>query len=162
MHWNVPGVAEAARDLTEAEFHDVFSHVVHRRGWPILKFGRGKTVKRCLQIRGNELLWGSHKTDQASSTSVSLLDIVEVTFADFEDAPTDIDKDCMIAINIANRALCFPTSLLLTTPRRFRTQNRDVFGRRRSHPQNRLRASPRHWPPWLVEISRHSLLMAVI
>lgn len=110
VHLGAPEEADVAptgqrvRTLTEAEFKDVFTHVIERRGWPVRKYGRGKALKRCLKIEDGLLTWGSKKDDTAATKAVLVSEIREVIQAVFDDAPPDVDELCMICFNISNRA----------------------------------------------------------
>ena len=98
------------RNLTDDEFKSVFKHTIERRGWPVLKYGKGKALKRCLKVEGAgddaHLSWGSKKEGSATK-QVKVAEIHDVVNAAFDDAPPNMDPACMLCFNISNRAgLC--------------------------------------------------------
>ena len=95
------------RNLTDDEFKSVFKHTIERRGWPVLKYGKGKALKRCLKVEGAgddaHLSWGSKK-EGAATKQVKVAEIHDVVNAAFDDAPPNMDPACMLCFNISNRA----------------------------------------------------------
>ena len=95
------------RNLTDDEFKSVFKHTIERRGWPVLKYGKGKALKRCLKVEGAgddaHLSWGSKKEGSATK-QVKVAEIHDVVNAAFDDAPPNMDPACMLCFNISNRA----------------------------------------------------------
>ena len=90
----------------EDEFYSLFETTLRRRGWPVLKYGKGTTVKRCLQIEGDMLFWGSKKNKENTPKAVALTAIVDVGVGcKFDDAPDDVNERCCVAFNIANKSV---------------------------------------------------------
>jgi len=103
---SVTEVPATVRNLTEDQFHKVFAETLIRRGFPVLKYGKGTSVKRCLQIDNGQLSWGSRKSDDASaSKSVPVESIIHVGLTKFDDAPEDVDSSCCLAFNINNTSV---------------------------------------------------------
>lgn len=92
------------RSLTDVEFKTVFKHTIERRGWPVRKYGKGKALKRCLKVEDGHLSWGSKKEDAAATKKIMISEVHDVVNAAFDDAPADMDPDCMLCFNISNRA----------------------------------------------------------
>ena len=92
------------RSLTDVEFKTVFKHTIERRGWPVRKYGKGRALKRCLKVEDGHLSWGSKKEDAAATKKIMISEVHDVVNAAFDDAPADMDPDCMLCFNISNRA----------------------------------------------------------
>lgn len=84
------------RDITD--FGGTFRSVLERNGWPVLKCGNGKGLKRCLMLEKNVLTWGSRKANGA--TCVPLSDIKSVQQVPFKDGPEGANPKAMIVFNI--------------------------------------------------------------
>lgn len=89
------------REITKDSFQATLRFVLERSGWPVLKCGNGKGLKRCLMLdREDNLTWGSKKAADVHPTSVPLAKIKQVSRTTFEDGPRGASKKAMLIFNI--------------------------------------------------------------
>mmetsp|Transcript_20412 Transcript_20412/g.63116 ORF Transcript_20412/g.63116 Transcript_20412/m.63116 type:complete len:221 (+) Transcript_20412:244-906(+) len=94
-----PWAAAMNSKVTSETFGPTFRRVLERNGWPVLKCGNGKGLKRCLMVDASDsFTWGSKK--RSNETSVHLSDIKAVSFAAFHDGPPGANERCMLLFNV--------------------------------------------------------------
>lgn len=101
-HLGAPKVEEPVRapKIDAENFGPTFRAVLERSGWPVLKCGHKKGLKRCLMLDGNDnFTWGSKKGGGAP-TSVPLADLKQVSRVAFNDGPPGASKKCMLVFNV--------------------------------------------------------------
>mmetsp|Transcript_8300 Transcript_8300/g.25738 ORF Transcript_8300/g.25738 Transcript_8300/m.25738 type:complete len:178 (-) Transcript_8300:185-718(-) len=98
--WAAPG---NARELTSDTFGPTLRFVLERSGFPVLKCGNGKGLKRCLMLDKNDMFtWGSKKVSSQHPTAVPLRQIKEVSRTAFTDGPSGANPNAMLIFNINN------------------------------------------------------------
>ena len=89
---------------TDADFADLFVKVMTRAGYPIIKYGRGKTVRRTLRVSDDlaTMTWNSSKGGDGDApgsdggpAKIFLHDVDAVDRAVFDDTPPGAEALCV-------------------------------------------------------------------
>lgn len=101
----VSSSASTWRDIHSLDgFKATFRFVLERNGWPVLKCGNGKGLRRCLMVDGNDqFTWGSKKSSNRHPTYIPLTEIKSVSRIAFRDGPTGANPKAMLIFNINHK-----------------------------------------------------------
>uniref|UniRef100_A0A7S3K1D8 Uncharacterized protein n=1 Tax=Aureoumbra lagunensis TaxID=44058 RepID=A0A7S3K1D8_9STRA len=93
------------KQISSENFAETFRYVLERSGWPVLKCGNNKGLKRCLMVdHADHFTWGSKKSASSGGsqvpTTVPLSEIKSVSSSRFNDGPAGANPNCMIIFNI--------------------------------------------------------------
>lgn len=101
---------------SDAAFGDLFVRVLTSAGFPIIKYGRGKTVRRTLKLTKDlqAVTWDSRKgvggADAVEPARIFLFDVEAIDRGAFADTPQGAEALCVAYVAASVR----PTDLFVT------------------------------------------------